>query len=281
MGEEGFAETFNSKYLFINQMNNKYYANCLSNLILNLEMNPQCSVAVGRKRAQSRRMQGKKSVEFICSFNYIIRLAQVFDLELKNNIWDVIYGAGGFLPIIPSNCPLIFRCSDVLNNNTRQWFLNKMKQQITGKAGLIAANVGKVDQQLLAYSTIFHSNSHDSNNNNNNNSTFIGTKLMSYEPSAIFYYPPESSLDNLIKQRQRWINSITASMIYLLFNQKQLFWQWQSNAMRKFSIWFLLCFNFFQITLIIISPSISFLALRTSINYLIAFFNNRSVKFLF
>ena len=253
LARNGFAESVRAKYLFLTDAFTLYSQKCLYYLIHDLDKNPKISGVTGRQRLMTRDQQG--SGESIFSFGYVLRMIQLFDFEFTNAVYNGAFHLGGLLPVIPGPCGL-YRSSDLLQDNVRDSYFRAVNEE-PDKLGLIRANLCIAEDRVLSYYSVTKT---------------AKRRYMAFNPLAVFYFEAETSLQQFLLQRRRWINGSVAGYIYLLFSNFTDFWNWDAFFLRKIYVYILLFMQFVIYCLVSIVPGISLKIMYYGIIYFMSDF---------
>ncbi len=254
LGKNGFAESVNSKYLFLTDAFTLFNKTCMWHLVKALDKDKKMIGVTGRQRVMTNDQQG--SSDGLFSLGRMLRMVQLYDFESSNTIYNPAFSIGGLLPVIPGPCGL-YRTSNLLDDNVRSYYFNKVYEE-PDKTGLVLGNLKIAEDRILSYASVIKSS--------------VPGAYMALNTLAIFYFEAETKLDNFIFQRRRWINGSVAGYIYLLFFNFNHFTSWNANIFRKAYIWLLLMFQLITYLMISIAPSIQIKILYTGINYFLDYY---------
>lgn len=254
LGKNGFADSVNSKYLFLTDAFTLYNKKCLMHLIVSLDNNKKLVAVTGRQRAMSKKQQG--SSESIFSLGWILRMDQIADFEWSTIIYNGAFSLGGILPVIPGPCGL-YKAKNLLHDNVRNYYFNTVNAD-PDMTGMILGNLRIAEDRILTYASV-------------TKSPFKGA-WMEFNTMAVFYFEAETSLRNFMFQRRRWINGSVAGYLYLLFFNFMDFVEWDTLLIRKVYVWILLMCQFLTYILITVAPSIQIKILYTSIDFWLNYF---------
>ena len=91
LGHNGFAEAFQSQYVFCTDAYTLFDQQTMYELVTYLDKHDDCCGVTGRQRAMTRTQQGKKEIEYRLSVEYILRLTQLYDFELAGCVFNPTY----------------------------------------------------------------------------------------------------------------------------------------------------------------------------------------------
>ncbi len=248
LSKTGFASLTRTEYLFMTDAFTLYNKTCMYHLVHQIDNDKKLAAVTGRQRLMNREQQG--STESIFSIGYILRMTQLYDFEMANAVYNGAFSFGGFMPVIPGPCGL-YRATDLLKDSVRDWYFGVVNEE-PDKTGIVLGNLRIAEDRILSYASVIKAEE---------------TKLMAFNPLAVFYFEAETDLQKFILQRRRWINGSVAGYIYLLFQNYSHFLGWDVFFIRKAYIWILLMCQFLIYFLVSIAPAVSIRILYYGIGY--------------
>lgn len=268
MGNSGFCQISRSKYFLAVDAFTKFSNDCVYHLVKYLENNPNCCACTGRKRGMSRSQQNTRGQEFALSMQYILRQTQKYDFENYTSVYTPIYSFLGYVICIDGACGM-YRTRDIIYNNAAmEWYLkvtnfssdpNSLKN-----VSLALANLGIAEDLVLTQSAMLKNDL----KNSNTDIDFIYPKCTKIVYDAIYYFECELSLESLLSQRRRWLNSALCGCWYILFENPKILWQGWIGArwINKLMIAFLQFCTLIAVCAGFMSPGLSLTLLKVSLH---------------
>ena len=183
-------------YVFLTDAGTTYERTCIRLLVEALHANRDLVGVTARQRAQTPGNMAKYGCSFKSVMKWLVSpaIAQAFEFEATFILNMAVFSILGMLPVLPGPCQLL-RWN--LAEEAFQKYLELVKPNATD--GFIKALLRLAEDRVLSALVVL-----------------LSGARTTWVPGATFYYPPEMTLEALIKQRRRWGNGTLAANLYLV-----------------------------------------------------------------
>jgi len=251
LSDNGFISQFNpnKSYVLLTDCGSIFKQKSINRMIKYMEKNNNCVGCTGIQQIMTSSEQNMQDN----IWSSILRKVQYVDYMLSYYIQLVAFSSVGFLPVLPGPCvmlrvsdlfykkPIKINPSDDLMEESIDYPNDIIKHETpmthyfnvinipTNETNIIIENVKLAEDRIPSYSIITH-------NRENVYSTWIN--------GAIFKSQSETSIQDILFQRRRWINGSFYCNIWTLFTKPEYILESNIKLFRKIFIFVMLIIQF-------------------------------------